>query len=329
MGDTMQAVIAERAGDADVLRLVELPRPIAAPGQLLIEVVCSPLNPLDIQARAGRIKWSHPGFPFIPGCGFAGRVAAVGDGCAADWLGARVTVAGCWGGNAQWAAVPEASVTRIPDRFDWLLGAVAAGTARTAWHLVHSAARVRPGQVVVIHSAAGAVGLLTAQMARAAGAHVIGLAGGPARVAFAARYANQAINYLDNDWVSELRAAHPAGADVIIDGNSGAGAALNLQAIATLGTIIYMGAMAGPATDLAIPALIAKSCTVSGFVVNFHEQRDPVSGRAETEAHLASGEWQIPVTETVPLQAVAELHQRFEARQVLGRAVVQISAARG
>jgi NADPH:quinone reductase len=118
---------------------------------------------------------------------------------------------------------------------------------------------------------------------------------------------------------------HPAGADVIIDGNSGPGAALNLQAIAPLGTIIYMGSMAGAAPEVALPALITRGCNVTGFVVNFHEARNPLAGRAETEARLASGDWQIPITEVATLDGIAELHRRFEARQVLGRALVEIA----
>lgn len=321
----MRAVVVDAAGGPECLELRELPRPGAGPGQVLVRVAYCPLNPLDVQARAGRVRWSHPEFPFIPGCGFAGRVEQLGPGVDAGLLGQRVTVAGCWGGNAEYAAVPAGQLKRIPDRFSWILGSVAAGTARTAWHLVHSAGRLAPGQWLVVHSAAGPVGALTAQMARSAGARVIGLAGGQAKVRFAARFADHALDYERDDWPAAVRRLTAGrGADVIIDGNSGPRAALNYDATAPLGTVVYMGAQAGPAPDLPVALLIARGISVCGFIVNHHEARDPEGGQAEIEERLARGDWTIPVATVAPLDDVAALHRQFEARALMGRAVIRV-----
>ena len=312
-------------GGSECITVRDLPVPQPKTGEVLIRVAFSPLNPLDIQARAGRIRWNHPGFPFVPGCAFAGRIVQLGEGVAAGLRDRRVTVAGCWGGNAEYAVAPVTNVTPIPERFSWTLGAVAAGTTRTAWHLLHSAARLRAGQTLVLHSAAGAVGTLTAQMARTARARVIGLAGGPAKVAYASRYVDQALDYNSGDWpgrVKELTGG--TGADVIIDGNSGPNAARNYEAVGNLGQIIYTGAMAGPAPEVSIPMLIGRSISVTGFVVTFHEARDPLSGRAETEDRLARGEWLIPVQIIGELDDVAELHRRFENRELCGRTLIRI-----
>jgi NADPH:quinone reductase len=321
----MMAIVARAAGGPEQLALERLPVPRAGAGQILVQVAYAPLNPLDVQARAGRIRWNHPGFPFVPGCGFAGRVVAIGAGADPALLGQRVTVSGCWGGDAQYAAVPATSVTPIPAAFSWTLGAVYAGTARTAWHLVHSAGRLGPGQSVVLHSAAGPVALLAAQVAKAGGAMTIGLAGGPRKLAFAAPYYDHVLDYTDAAWPERVRALTGGrGVDVVIDGNSGADAARNYEAVATLGQVIYMGAQAGPAPDVAIAALIGRGISVTGFVVNHHEGRDPLGGRALMEDKLARGEWVIPVPTVVDLPQTADLHRRFEARELVGRALIRV-----
>lgn len=321
----MQAVVVEEAGGPEKLQLKTVPVPEPRAGELLIRVAYSPLNPLDVQARAGRIRWSHPGYPFTPGCGFSGRVVGAGPGVAVDWAGRRVTASGVWGGNAEFAVAPVASVTPMPERFDWQLGSVAPGTSRTAWHLVHSAGRVRPGQSVVIHSAAGPVGALTAQVARSAGALVIGLAGGTSKTAFAGRFVDHALDYNGTDWPAAVRRLTAgSGADLIIDGNSGPNSSRNYDAVATLGQVIYTGAMAGPAPDVGIAMLIGRSISVTGFVVTFHEARDPVTGRAETEERLATGQWVIPVTATAGLGDVVDIHRKFENREIMGRVLVRI-----
>lgn len=322
----MKAVIVEAAGGPEQLRVREVAELRPAAGEALIHVAYSPLNPLDVQARAGRIRWAHPGFPFTPGCGFSGRVVEVGAAVDAGLVGQRVSVSGVWGGNAEFAVAPIANLKPIPEHFDWQLGSVWAGTARTAWHLVHSAGGVAPGQVVVVHSAAGAVGALTAQVARSAGALTIGLAGGPAKAEFAARFADHALDYSRDDWPVEVkRLSGGRGADLVIDGNSGPRAALNYDALAPLGQVLYMGAMAGAAPDVSIPLLIGRAIRITGFVVNYYEARDADSGRAETEERLANGSWQIPIGRIADLDAVAELHASFENRELCGRALVRVN----
>lgn len=323
---TMRAILAERAGPPESLALVEREIPEPGAGQVRIRVAYSALNPLDTHARADRIKWSHPGFPFVPGYEFCGLVDAVGAGVDAQLIGKRVSSAGEWGGNADYALATAARLVSIPDAFDWLIGATFSTCAPTAWHLVHSAGRVRPGDVVLIHSAAGSVGALTTQIAKAAGAKVIGLVGSPEKVAYARQFgADNLFDYVNEDWVARVKEVTDGrGADLIIDGNQGADAPKNYQAVAPCGNVIYLGAMAGQAPEVPVGLLVGKSFSVSGFVLYFWQARTKYAEMKEIIPRLASGEWRIPIERVVDLSEVAEAHAAFEGRRLSGRTLIRV-----
>ncbi len=112
--------------------------------------------------------------------------------------------------------------------------------------------------VLLVHSAAGAVGSLTTQIALESGARVIGLAGGPDKVAYARQFGAEAVlDYSSGDWVEQVKEMTGGrGADVIVDGNAGPEAPRNDEAVAPLGNVIYLGAMAGQAPPVNISQLI-------------------------------------------------------------------------
>lgn len=323
---TMRAILVERAGGPQTLQLTERPVPQPAAGQVRIRVAYSALNPLDTHARADRIKWSHPGFPFVPGYEFCGRVDAVGEGVDRGLVGRRVASAGEWGGNADFALATAARLVPIPDAFDWQLGATFSTCAPTAWHLVHSAGRLAPGEWVVIHSAAGAVGALTTQIAKSAGASVIGLVGSAAKIAYARQFgADHLIDYRSEDWVARVtELTGGRGADVIIDGNQGTDAPKNYQAIAPCGNVIYLGAMGGPAPEVPVGLLIGRSFSVSGFVQYFWQAKTGYAEMGALVPKLASGEWRIPIDRVRPLEEVPQAHADFEARRTQGRTLIRV-----
>lgn len=329
MSETMRAAIVSEPGGPEAIRIEERPRPDAGPGEVLIRVAYAALNPLDTHARADRIEWFHPGYPFTPGFEYAGRVEAAGDGVDPTLVGQRVACNGQWGGNADYAIAPADRLVPVPEAFDWPTAAAFSTCAYTAWLLVHSAGRVRPGQTVAVHSAAGAVGALTTQVARAAGATVIALAGGPDKLDYARRFgAEHAVDYLRDDWPAAVRAVTgDRGADLIIDGNAGPNALRNLECVAPLGNIIFLGATAGEAADLNVSTLIGKCCSVTGFVQYTHQA---VSGGAEIEAMhegLASGAYRIPIERVYPLEDLAEAHRAWEARALVGRTLIAAGGA--
>lgn len=320
----MRTAMIRTAGGPEVIAIESTDRPEPGPGEVRIHVAYAALNPLDNHARADRIKWQHPGFPFVPGFEYAGRVDAIGEDVEPAWLGRRVAANALWGGNADYALAPAERLVRVPDGFDWYTAASFSTCAYTAWLLVHSAGRVKPGQTVVIHSAAGAVGALTTQVAKAAGATVIALAGGADKLDYAAQFgADHLVDYLQEDWPAQVCAANGGrGADLIIDGNAGPHALRNLDAIAPLGNIIFMGATAGQAPDVNVSALIGKSCSVTGFVQYFHQAS---TGGAEIKAMntaLADGDLRIPVEKVYDLEDLSEAHRAWENRELRGRTLI-------
>lgn len=322
----MRQVVVVEPGGPEVLTLQEAEQPDPGAGQVRVKVAYASLNPLDNHARADRIKWNHPGYPFTPGFEFAGRVDAVGEGVDPTLLDQRVATNGHWGGNADYAIVPAHALVPVPDDFDWPLACCFSTCAYTSWLLVHSAAKVQPDQWVVVHSAAGAVGALVMQIAKSAGAQVIGLVGGEHKFAFAEQFEPDAvIDYLRDDWPEGVKALTDGrGADVIFDGNAGPRAPMNLDAVAPLGNIIYLGASAGQAPPVSPSLLIGKSCSVSGFVQYFHQAASGGAEVSATHQALADHTWRIPIEQTYDLSDIAEAHRAWEARALLGRAVIRV-----
>ena len=106
----MRSVTVSAPGGPEALTLIEAEVPEPGSGEVLIEVAYAALNPLDSHARADRIKWNHPGYPFTPGFEFCGVVDAVGEGVDEALIGQRVATNGQWGGNADFATAPARSL---------------------------------------------------------------------------------------------------------------------------------------------------------------------------------------------------------------------------
>ena len=127
------------------------------------------------------------------------------------------------------------------------------------------------------------------------------------------------------DGVSDLPiATSNGGADVIFDGNAGDRAPMNLDAVAPMGHIVYLGASGGQAPPVPPSMLIGKSCSMSGFVQYFHQAISDGAEIAETHKALAAGTWRIPIEREFDLTEVAEAHRAWEARELLGRSVIRV-----
>ena len=303
MAKKMRAIVVDAPGEPSVIAMRNIDIPEPASGQVRIKVAYCALNPLDTHSRAARVKWGAPAMPYTPGNEYAGLVDAVADDVDEELIGKRVVAVGQWGGNAEYAVAEAARLIPVPDAFDWKIAAVFATCAPTSWHLVHSAGRVKKDDVVVVHSAAGAVGALTTQIAKDAGAVVFGLVGSASRADYAKQFgADMLIDRVADNWADVvLRLTNDRGANVIFDGVAGPDAPLNYRAVAPLGNVIYLGQMAGPPPEVNISQLIGKSFSVTGFVQYFHQAATRRAEEKELFANLASGKWRIPVERIEPL----------------------------
>ncbi len=323
--ENMKAIVADAPGGPEALELRHLPVPEPGPGQVRIRVAYAALNPLDTHARAARIEWNAPSFPMIPGYEYSGLVEQVGEGIGSEWLGRRVVSEAEWGGCAEHAVATAARLVEIPEGFDWRLGTVFHTCAYSAWHVLHTAGRLRSGDRVLLHSAAGPIGIMATQIAKEAGATVFGLCSA-AKFEFARSFG--ADHLLDDrgDWVAEVKAlTGDLGVDLIVDGVAGPEAPKNHDALAALGQVIYMGAVAGqpPPVDVS-RQLYGKSIAVRGFVV--YSAMAQTGGAEKPQIHqaLLAGRWQIPITRVFELEETAEAHRAFEARELYGKSLIRV-----
>ena len=153
----MRAIVADVPGGPEVLALKDIPTPEPGPGQARIRVAYSDLNPLDTHARAKRVEWNAPTFPFTPGYEYSGLVDKVGEGVDASLVGKRVASVGEWGGNAEFALATAARLSMIPEGFDWKTGTVFQTGTYSAWHLVHTVGKLQAGMSALFNSGAGSV----------------------------------------------------------------------------------------------------------------------------------------------------------------------------
>ncbi|MFO1425600.1 MAG: zinc-binding alcohol dehydrogenase family protein [Steroidobacteraceae bacterium] len=263
---------------------------------------------------------------FTPGLEHTGVVDALGPGVEPGWLGRRVLSRLSFGGYADFSLVPCAGCSRYRRASSLRDGCVYRGCSYTAWHALHRIAHAQPGDRVLVHSAAGAVGVMAPQIARDAGARTVGLCGGSKIAWLRGLGFERLVDYRREGWVEAARAAIDGGAyDVILDGNGGPAAALNLELVAPGGRIVYLGATAGAdPPPVSVATLIAKSCSIGGMTLR---QVEAAPGSATDQAIIEavrSGRWRLPIGEIVPLEAVAALHRRLEARELCGRAIIEV-----
>lgn len=324
--DQMVAMVVPEPGPPAALKCRTLPKPQPVAGQVRIQVAYVGLNPVDAMLRRQRLDWLPVTYPFIPGAEHSGIIDAVGPGVDAGWIGRRVLSRRSFGGYAQFSVAPVAGLVRLDDRISLKLGCAYRGCTFTAWHALHSMGRLREGDRVLIHSAAGAIGIMAMQIATEAGATVVGLAGGSAKVEFARRYGSNIIDYLKAEWPQEAaRLVRDGRFDLILDGNGGPNAAYNPELIAPLGRILYIGNTAGRFPHpFEAQQLIGGSYWVGGMTLQQIEAVVPDLTADLVEA-IATGRWQIPVTETVRLSDVTRAHERLEARELCGRVVICVN----
>jgi len=317
----------EAFGEPEAMQLKEIPVPEPGPGEARLRVAYVGMNPFDAMARAGKIDFMPISFPFTPGLEHTGVVDAVGEGVDSSLIGQRVISRANFGAYAEYSIAKAVMLLPLDKRIDLKTGCVYRGCSFTAWHALHKAGRMQPGETVLLHSAAGPIGIMAAQIAKSEGCTVIGLAGGVDKVEFASSFgADHVFDYNLEGWVDQVKKATDGrGVDVIVDGNGGPNAARNMDVIAPLGRLVYIGATAGQMPDpVAIPTLIFKNISVVGM--NLAPIEDPPG--SDTDAaiveNVATGNWRVPITEEVPLSDVGTLHRRLENREIRGRAVIRV-----
>lgn len=318
----MRAVWLKEFGGPDVLVSAEAPDPVAGPGQVVIEVAFANITFVETQLRATGAGPFVPELPMIPGNGVGGTVISTGSGVAPELAGRRViSSTGGSGAYAERVAVDAAGLIDVPDGLPLDDAVALLADGRTATLLVRTA-EVRAGDRVLVEAAAGGVGTLLVQLARAAGATVIAAAGGARKVAVARDLgADLAVDYLEPGWADAVRQA-AGGVDVVFDGIGGALASTAFGLLDRGGRMLSFGRASGEWA--AVPEEVA---AVRGVTLLRTPTLNAAELRACTESALAeavAGRLRPLIGQRFPLEQAGAAHAAIESRGTIGKTLLAV-----
>jgi NADPH2:quinone reductase len=328
----MRAVVFDRpAPDAGATRVADVPVPEPGPGQIAVDVACAGINFIDVMARRGDPGYASE-WPFVPGLEIAGTVRALGPGVDQPARGARVAAFVGRGGLAEVALAPAALVTAVPDGVDFARAAAAGGALTTAALLLEHVARVRAGEVVLVHSAGGGVGQALAQLAPLSGAaRSVGTVGRPERVDAARAAGYDAVLVRDDGLAQALREETGGrGADVILDPQGTDLLELDLELVAPGARIVLFGNAAGGTLGPLPPAgaLFAGNAMIGGFSLSRMSSQLPerVAGALrDVLTRLADHQITVELHELHGLESAPQAHDELAAGRGSGKRVVHVT----
>lgn len=272
-------------GGVDVLEPVQAELPPPRAGEVRLRQTAIGVNFVDIYQRTG--LYPVPSMPAVLGVEGAGVVEAVGPHVKALRSGDRVAYAGMpLGGYAEARNLPESRLVRIPDSVDDKTAAAAMLRGITAHMLLYRVSPLREGMVVLVHAAAGGLGLILTQWAKRLGATVIGTVGSPDKAELGRSHGlDHAILYRDTDFVAEVRRlTDGAGVDIAYDGVGGETLTRTLDAMKPFGTIISVGQASGSLPSIALGELGPRRSLSIARPSSFAYANDPTSYTAATAA---------------------------------------------
>ena len=317
----MRAIVMNGNGGCEMLEYVERPDPAPGPGEALVEIAFAGVNFMDIGVRQGTV-WADARNPKILGVEGAGRVLAVGDGVEDIEPGQRVAWVYAPGSYAQRIAIPAASLVPVPDTIDDRTAASVMMQGLTASHFATDFYPVRPGDVALVHAAAGGVGLLLTQIIKLRGGHVIGRVSSEEKVA-AAKEAGADHVIVDNAgrFAEEaLRLTQGEGVHVVYDGSGPATFRGSLDALRRSGTFCWFGPVLGGPGPLDIMSL-PKSIKI-GYAVFSDHIPTPERLRAHSAQlfdWVAEGKLKVRIGGEYRLADAARAHADMESRRTTGK----------
>jgi NADPH2:quinone reductase len=320
----MRAIQFDQPGGPEVLRIGDVPKPEPKPGWVLIRNHAIGINFADTLFRQGQYLM-RPNLPDTPGLEAAGVVEAVGPGVKHIKAGTRVAAIGTKT-YAEYCTVSATQVMPLPDFVSFEEGAAFPIQVLTAYHMLHTAHQTTPGQTVLVHSAAGGVGIVAVQIAKAAGAKVIGTVSSDSKSGLVKEYgADAVINYATQDFAEEaLKLTDGKGVDLILDAVGKPTLEKGLRCLTPFGHLMLYGRAGGIPDPLNLMTLFQKSLKVSGFVL-YTVSAMPDKHREGIEKSfqlIGEGKLKLIIGKTFPLAEAAEAHRHMESRQSVGKLVL-------
>jgi len=340
----MKAAYFSQHGGPEVMTYGDLPMPDPKPGEALVQIKAAAMNRVDKWVRDG---W--PGLklslPHIPGSDGAGVVAAIGDGVAAVNVGDRVVIntnIGCgacefcaagqdnlcanWhllgettdGTKAEYVAVHERQLLRLPDKFPFEEAAAAALVFHTAWHSLITKGGLRPGETVLIVGAGGGVNTASIQIAKLTGCTVYVVGSDEKKLAQAQALGGEVlIDRSKEDWGRKMyQLTAKRGVDVVIDNVGAATMMTSLRAVRRGGRVLTVGNTAGPKFEIDNRFLFGKHISLIGSTMGTRADFATVMGL------IFAGKLHAPIDSMYPLAEVRAAHEKLERGEVFGKIVL-------
>lgn len=326
-----RAVLIDGKGDVDVLRIGELDVREPGPGEILVEIAAAGLNRADLLQRRGFYP-APKGVPHnVPGLEYAGTVAKLGHGVSEFAVGDRVMGIVAGAGMASAIVVHAREALRVPAGMSLSDAAAIPEVFLTAYDALFLQGGIGPGHDVLLHAVGSGIGTAALQLARAVSAHPIGTSRTRDKLGRCKAFGlaeDDAILVEDKRFAEAVgKRTGGRGADLILDTVGAAYLAENVNALASRGTLVVIGLLAGAAGELALGALLAKRARVIGSVLRSRplEEKAELAQRFSHEVlPLFERKILAPVVDSVlPMADVREAHRRLEANDSFGKLVLQ------
>lgn len=315
----MKAIAIDEFGGREKLLLRDLPDPVPGAGEVRIRVRAAGVNPVDWKIREGLLKDRLPhAFPLIPGWDVAGIVDRLGPGVTAWKPGdavyayARKPIVrdGCY---AEYVVLPSSHLAHKPERLDFVHAAAIPLAGLTAYQVLFDAARLQPGDAVLVHAAAGGVGSFAVQLAAAHGCCVLGTAG-PAHADYVRLLgARGCIDYHHVDFRKAVRVSHPDGVQVVVDALGGETLQRSVEVLAEGGRLVSIVDPEG------VERLRAQG--VSAHYVFVQPDQAQLEDLGQK---VKAGTLRVHVAAVFPLAEAASAHEMIESRHVGGKIVLRV-----
>ena len=317
----------KKFGGVETMELVDLPTPEPKPHEALVKIEAAGLNYSDVMIRNGSYV-DQVSLPLVLGREFAGKIEAVGKEVQGVYPGQMVAgMAGHGGAFGEFVAVPATQLIPVPGNMDTSQAAAFALQGITATHIVDDLAKLKAGETMLVHAAAGGVGTLAIQLGRMIGAKVIGTVSNEGKAGIVKRFGATAVDYSKDGWVEEVMAITGGkGADVILESVGGDIFLRSFrEVLATFGRMIVFGAAGVESVNLSNLELLASNKTVTGYYLGsyFPDHADRVNAATHRLlGWIGSQKIQLLVGHTYPLDQTPAAFTLMESRKSVGKIVI-------
>ncbi|WP_054635207.1 quinone oxidoreductase [Thalassobacillus sp. C254] len=325
----MKAVQLEKFGGPDVLRLVDLERPSPKENEVLIEIKAIGVNYADTARREGQYVVDTP-LPYVPGSEVAGIIVETGTGVKRFQAGDRVVT--LLGGRratgyAEYTVADERALIPLPENLDEQTAASIPLQGLSAYHVLKTMGRMEKGETVLVHAAAGGVGIFAVQLARIFGAgKIIGTASTEQKRQFAKELgADHTIDYTNELWEEEImEITKGKGVDVALEMAGGRVFNQTLNCLAPFGRLVIYGVASGEQSRFYPSSLMEKNQSVIGFFLPQIMSKPHLleSSLKDIFTYIQKGEIKLKIGGVFPLEEAADVHRKLQGRETSGKLIL-------